>query len=76
MRVLTTASTDSAPLLEMALEAPSAAAPVDVTLLDLVRAVDEVADNEDEVVATVLWMIRRGSVRLRGNFRGSVLEDV
>jgi phage terminase Nu1 subunit (DNA packaging protein) len=44
--------------------------PVDVTLLELVDVVNEIADNEDEVVATVIYMIERGSVRLRGNFRG------
>lgn len=75
MRALTTTTIESGPLLELALDAAGTEAPVETTLLELVRAVDEVADNEDEVVATVLWMIRRGSVRLRGNFRGSMLED-
>jgi hypothetical protein len=56
-------------------EAPAIREPFETTLLELVRAVDSVADNEDEVVATVLHMIRSGSVRLRGNFRGSLLED-
>jgi hypothetical protein len=56
-------------------ESPATREPFETTLLELVRAVDSVADNEDEVVTTVLYMIRSGSVRLRGNFRGSLLED-
>jgi hypothetical protein len=44
--------------------------PKDTTLLDLVGAVAEVAEDENEVVATVLHMIRSGRVRLCGNFRG------
>lgn len=64
--------------------AMSAAAPIqtedrgnamETTLLDLIRAVDEVAESELEVVITVLHMIRSGSVRLSGNFRGSLLLD-
>lgn len=48
--------------------------PLRVTLLQLVEAVSDVADNEDEVVATVMYMIERGSVRLCGNFRDSRLS--
>ena len=40
------------------------------TLLDLVRAVGEVTDDDREIVATVLHMLRSGRVRLSGNFRG------
>jgi len=40
-----------------------------LTLLELVRAVGEVTDDEDEIVATVLHMLQSGSVRLCGNFR-------
>jgi len=50
-----------------------AAEPLHVTLLQLVEAVTDVADTEDEVVATVLYMIENGSVRLCGNFRGQRL---
>ena len=46
---------------------------VETTLLELVRAVSEVADNEREVVATVLSLLHSGKVRLTGNFRGSRL---
>ncbi len=47
----------------------------ETTLLELVQAVSEVARTDQEVVATVLHMLRSGSVRLRGSFRGSLLED-
>jgi len=44
--------------------------PHDTTLLDLVGAVCDVTGDDEEVVATVLHMIRSGRVRLCGNFRG------
>ena len=47
----------------------------EITLLELVQAISEVARTEQEVVATVLYMLRSGSVRLRGSFRDSLLED-
>lgn len=47
----------------------------EATLLELVQAVSEVAGTDQEVVATVLYMLRSGSVRLRGSFRGTLLED-
>ena len=47
----------------------------EITLLELVQAINEVARTEQEVVATVLYMLRSGSVRLRGSFRDSLLED-
>ena len=40
------------------------------TLLDLVRVVGEVTDDDREIVATVLHMLRSGRVRLSGSFRG------
>ncbi len=45
--------------------------PQDVTLLELVGAISEVTENDQEVVATVVQMLRSGTVRLRGNFRGT-----
>ncbi len=42
-----------------------------LTLLELVGSVCDVTDNDDEVIATVLQMLRSGRVRLCGNFRGS-----
>jgi hypothetical protein len=45
------------------------------TLLELVRAISEVTEDEREVVATVLHMLETGQARLCGNFRGSSVED-
>jgi hypothetical protein len=36
----------------------------DVTLLDVIQAVSEVAANEEEILATVVHLISRGQVRL------------
>ena len=52
-----------------------ASEPMTVTLLEVVRAVGEVADNEHEVVATVLHLLASGKIALRGNFRGSSASD-
>ena len=49
-------------------------APRDLTLLELVRAVGDVTEDEREIVATVLHLLRSGRVRLRGNFRGAPLS--
>jgi hypothetical protein len=50
---------------------PSAANPVvETTLLELVQTVGELTDDDREVVATVVEMLRGGRVRLIGNFRG------
>jgi hypothetical protein len=43
---------------------------LETTLLELVRAVSEVTEDDREVVATVLQMLRSGRVRLSGSFRG------
>jgi hypothetical protein len=42
-----------------------------ITMLDLVTAVSEHARNEAELVATVVYMVNSGRVRLCGNFRGA-----
>jgi hypothetical protein len=41
------------------------------TLLELIRVVSESARNDDEVVATVAYLINSGSVRLCGTFAGA-----
>lgn len=41
-----------------------------MTLLDLVQAVNEYAQTDAEVVATVAALINSGKVRLCGNFAG------
>lgn len=53
----------------------SHAGPMGVTLLELVRAVGEVTPDEQEIIATVLYMLHEGHVRLAGNFRGSSAAD-
>lgn len=45
------------------------------TLLALVGAVGEITDDDREVVATILHMLRSGEVRLCGNFRNHPVED-
>ena len=42
-----------------------------VTLLDLVNAVAEYARSEAEVIATVVYMVNQGHVRLCGNLKGA-----
>ena len=41
------------------------------TLLDLVTAVSEHARTEAELLATVVYLVNSGRVRLCGNFRGA-----
>jgi hypothetical protein len=45
-------------------------APV-MTLLDLVAAIAEQAETDDEVVATVQHLINSGRVQLVGHFKGA-----
>ena len=51
------------------------AASGDVTLLELVQAISDVTDDEREIVATVMYMLRSGHARLIGNFRDEPIED-
>ncbi len=44
------------------------------TLLDLVAAVAEQARNEAELVATVVYMVNSGAVRLCGALAGARFE--
>ena len=41
------------------------------TMLDLVAAVSEIAETEAEVIATVVYMVNSGRVRLCGSFKGA-----
>jgi hypothetical protein len=50
--------------------------PQSLTLLELVGSVCDVTANDEEVVATVLQMLRSGRVRLCGNFRGSSIDEL
>ncbi len=49
--------------------------PRDVTLLELVGAICDVTEDDKEVVATVVQMLQSGTVRLRGNFRGTPVRE-
>ena len=42
-----------------------------MTLLELVTVVFEYAESERELLATVVYMVNGGSVRLCGNFSGA-----
>ena len=48
---------------------PRADAAVNMTLLELVRTIGEITDDETEIVATVIHMLRSGTVKLTGSFR-------
>lgn len=50
-------------------------ASIEFTLLELIQAVNEVAETERELVATVVHMVRSGRVRLTGNFRDCSVEE-
>jgi hypothetical protein len=45
-----------------------------VTLLDLVNAVSEQTRSEAEVIATIVYLVNSGRVRLCGNFKGARFE--
>jgi hypothetical protein len=49
-----------------------------LTMLDLVKAVSATARTDTEVVATVVYLVNSGAVRLCGSFRGARfdLEEV
>jgi len=42
-----------------------------ITLLDLVNAISEQARSEAEVIATVVYLVNSGRVRLCGSFKGA-----
>ena len=44
------------------------------TMLDLVSAVSEYAHTDDEIVATVVYLVNSGKVRLGGNFAGATID--
>lgn len=58
------------------IETTSNEEPLPVTLLELVKAVSEVSDNEREVIATVVYMLSTGRVRLSGSFRDASLTQL
>ena len=50
------------------------ATPSKATLLDLVQAVSDFATSDDEIVATVTYLINSGKVLLCGNFAGATID--
>ena len=56
--------------------APTAEAPQVTTLLELVRTLGEITEDDREVVATVPSLLRSGQVRLCGNFRDALAKDL
>lgn len=44
---------------------------LDVTLLELVNTVADYAPSDAEVIATVVYLVNSGAVRLCGNFKGA-----
>ena len=57
--------------LEPALTGIEAREPETLTLLDLVAAVADSAETDEEVVATIQHLIETGKVTLVGNFRSN-----
>ena len=43
----------------------------ETTMLDLINAVSDHARTEAEVIATVVYMVNSGTVRLCGTFKGA-----
>lgn len=56
-------------------EASTAEVPLSLTLLELVEAVSEVSDTEQEVLATVTYMLRSGRIQLAGSFRDTPAQQ-
>jgi hypothetical protein len=48
---------------------------VQTTLLELVRVVSEVTDDDAEVVGTILSLLRSGRVELCGSFKNEPIES-
>ena len=48
--------------------------PQHLTLLEVVEAVSEVTEDEQEIIATVLHMLESGSVKLIGNLQDEPIE--
>ena len=46
-----------------------------VTLLELVSATSQGCEDDDQVVAIIKGLLRRGEVELRGSFRGEPIEN-
>lgn len=58
-----------------AIETASEDAPLRLTLLELVHAISEVSLSEQELLATLIYVLRSGRVRLKGNFRSMPIDQ-
>jgi len=47
-----------------------------VTLLELIEAVGSTSADDNEIVATVISMLRNGRVRLCGSFRDEPVSEI
>jgi len=52
----------------------AASAPADMTLLELVQLLGSFLEDDRDVAETARRLLRRGEVRLVGNFRGEPIE--
>ncbi len=50
--------------------------PQRVTLLELIEAVSEVSESEQEILATVTYMLTSGRIRLSGSFRDTPADKL
>jgi hypothetical protein len=48
--------------------------PYKSTLLDLVQTINDYATSDDEVIATVTYLVNSGKVLLCGNFAGARID--
>jgi hypothetical protein len=46
----------------------------DITMLDLVNAVADHSRSDEEVIATVVYLVNSGAVRLCGSFAGASFD--
>jgi hypothetical protein len=49
--------------------------PLQLTLLELIQAVSEVSETENELIASVVYMLQSGRIRLSGNFRDLAIDE-
>jgi hypothetical protein len=56
------------------MEDTTMATPRQATLLELVQTISDYAATEDEVVATVAYLVNSGKVLLCGNFAGARID--
>jgi len=50
--------------------------PQPLTLLELIEAVSDVSETEQETLATVIYMLNSGRVRLSGSFRDTPITQL